>query len=92
MGRDAGAKPLAGGLAHPARTFSEAISQMPDDWAKRRLIFEGPTTPGRSAARNAAITIAAELRLSGVSSEDVLAYLTSVHHLFETGNTKGRVV
>lgn len=89
MNGEARVKPFGNAIAE-TRPLHDALARMPGAWAKRRLIVEGPTRPGTSAARMAAIAIAAELRIQGVSEADVLAYVTSRLELFETGSTVGR--
>ncbi len=50
-----------------ARLALDAWKRMP--LAKRRLLTDGPLTPGRDAFRLAVVAIAAELRLQGVEQE-----------------------
>jgi hypothetical protein len=71
-------------------TVADAVAAMPEEWAKRRLIIDGPTMPGTDASRMAVIAIAAELRLRGVSEEDTRTYILSRLELFATGTTRGR--
>lgn len=73
-----------------APTVAEAVAWMPDGWAKKRLIVEGPTAAGTAASRMAVVAVAAELRLYGVSESAALAYVTSRVRLYETGTTRGR--
>jgi hypothetical protein len=70
-------------IAPPKTIPSAAWLRMP--LAKRRLAAEGPADAGTDAARYAAITVAAELRLHGLSEEEAWAVVREMP--FTTGST-----